>query len=45
MVAKILPEVTPPTDPWVRSKDQNSTFSEHGHAAYQIKEKHECEEL
>ena len=24
------------------SKVQNSTFSEHGHVAYQIKENHEC---
>ena len=24
------------------SKDQDSTFSEHGHAAYQSKENHEC---
>ena len=32
--------------PWmdlgVGSKGQNSTFSEHGHVAYQIKENHEC---
>ena len=26
----------------LRSKGQNSTFPEHGHVAYQIKEKHEC---
>ena len=29
----------------VGSKDQNSTFSEHGHVAYQIKENHECNNM
>ena len=32
--------------PWVNlgvgSEGQSSTFSEHGHVAYQIKENHEC---
>ena len=27
------------------SKVQNSTFSEHGHVAYQIKEKHKCSSM
>ena len=27
------------------SKVQNSTFSEHGHVAYQIKENHECSNM
>ena len=27
------------------SKDQNSTFSEHGHVAYQIKDNHECSNM
>ena len=44
MVAKILP-VDTPTDPGVSSKDKNSTSSEHGHAAYQIKGNHECKDL
>ena len=43
MVANILPADTPPpttTGGWV-SKDQNSTFSEHDHVAYQIKGNHQ----
>ena len=44
MEAKILPVHTP-TVPGVRSKDQNSTFSEHCHAAYQIKGNLEYKEL
>ena len=33
----------PPPQPWgMGSIGQNLTFSEHGHVAYQIKEKHEC---
>ena len=32
----------PPSDPGVGSKGQNSTFSQHGHVAYQIKGNHEC---
>ena len=27
------------------SKDQNPTFSEHGHVAYQIKDNHECSNM
>ena len=27
------------------SKGQNSTFSEHGHVAYQIEENHECSNM
>ena len=27
------------------SKDQNSTISEHGHVAYQIKDNHECSNM
>ena len=47
MVANILPEdphTPPPPHPPVlgmRSIGQNSTFSEHGHVAYQIKRNHE----
>ena len=39
MVANILASdpPPPPPDPGVGSKGQNSTFSEHGHVAYQIK--------
>ena len=29
----------------VGSKGQNSTFSEHGHVAYQIKENNECSNM
>ena len=29
----------------MESKGQNSTFSEHGHVAYQIKGSHECSSL
>ena len=37
--ANILPTTSPSTTPTlgVGSKGQNSTFSEHGHVAYQIK--------
>ena len=42
MVANILPAdpPTPPPDPrpWRWVNNQNSTFSEHGHIAYQIKD-------
>ena len=31
--------------PWVGSKGQNSTFSEHGHVAYQIKWNHGCSNM
>ena len=41
MVANILPADIPTPWPW-GSKGQNSTFSEHGHVAYQIKENHKC---
>ena len=45
MVAHILP--ADPTPPTLRmgSDGQNSTFSEHGHVAYQIKEDHECSNM
>ena len=33
----VLRPPTPTLDPWVWSKGQNSTFSEHCHVAYQIK--------
>ena len=39
-----LPPPPPPPPPGpldMGSKDQNSTFSEHGHVAYQIKGNHE----
>ena len=34
----------PPTSPtlWMGSVGQNSTFAEHGHVTYQIKENQEC---
>ena len=36
----------PPPDPRGRgSKGQNSTFSEHGQVAYQIKGNHECRNM
>ena len=35
----------PPPDLGMGSKVQNSTFSEHGHVAYQIKENHECSNM
>ena len=34
-----------PRDLGMGSKVQNSTFSEHGHVAYQIKENHECSNM
>ena len=34
-----------PRDLGVGSKVQNSTFSEHGHVAYQIKENHKCSNM
>ena len=34
-----------PWDLGMGSKVQNSTFSEHGHVAYQLKEKHECSNM
>ena len=34
-------QTPPPHPPW-GSKGQNSTFSEHGHAAYQIISNHQC---
>ena len=40
-VANICPEMpTPSPRPW--GWGQNSTFSEHGHVAYQNKKNHEC---
>ena len=44
MVANILPIDASP-DPRVVSKGQNSTFSEHGHVAYQIKGNDECSNM
>ena len=35
----------PLPDPPVESKGQNSTFSEHGVCAYQVKENHECSNM
>ena len=37
MVANILPAAPPPHHLTLGSKDQNSTFSEHGHTAFQSK--------
>ena len=47
MVTNILPVDPPPrpSDLGVGSKGQNSTFSEHGHVAYQIKGNHECSNM
>ena len=36
---------TPPPLAWMGSNGQNSTFSEHGHVAYQIKWNRECSTL
>ena len=44
MIANILPADLPQTQ-GVGSKGQNSTFSEHGHNAYQIKWNHECSKM
>ena len=33
---------TPSPVLWMRSEGQNSTFSEHGHVTFQIKENQEC---
>ena len=35
----------PPTTLGIGSVGQNSTFSEHGHVAYQIKENQECSNM
>ena len=44
MVAYILPaDPTPPL--WVGVKRSNSSFSEHGHVANQIKGNHECSNI
>ena len=48
MVANILladPYPPPPPDPRVGSIDLNSTFSEHGLVAYQIKENHKLKRI
>ena len=37
MVTNILPIAPSPSDPGMGSKGLTSTFSEHGHVAYQIK--------
>ena len=42
--SKCLPSVPPP-DPRGGVKRSNSTFSEHGHVAYQIKWNHECSNM
>ena len=46
MVANIFPQ-TPSHPPTlgIGSIDHNSTFSEHGHVAYQIKTNHECSNM
>ena len=41
MVANILPQTLLPPR-LLGSRDQNATFSEHGHVAYQIKWNNEC---
>ena len=47
MVVNISPADSPPPPATlgVESEGQNSTFSKHGHASYQIKGKHECSNL
>ena len=46
MVANCLPAAPPPPPLLPEgSKDQNSTFSEHGQVAYQIIENHECSSM
>ena len=45
MVANILPSDPTLSTLGVGSKGRNSTFSEHGHVAYQIKGNHECSNL
>ena len=49
MVANILPAdpyPTTPPRPWgLESLDQSSTFSEHGHVIYQIKDNHKCSNM
>ena len=45
MVANILPKDPPNTTLGMGSVDQNLTFSEHGHVAYQIKENHKCSHM
>ena len=46
MVANILSVDPYPTHPkTMGSKGQNSTFSQHGHVAYQIKDNHECSKV
>ena len=40
----IFSQIPPPPRPQ-GSKDQNSTFSEHGHVAYQIKGNHKCSNM
>ena len=44
MVANILHAEPPPSrpNPGVESKGQNSSFSEHGHVAFQIKGNDAC---
>ena len=44
MVANILP-AEPRPDVGMGSIGQNSTFSEHGHIAYQIKGNHQCSNM
>ena len=44
MVANILPK-DPLTRPWGWAKGQNSTFTEHGHLAYQAKGNGECNNM
>ena len=41
MVANVLPADPPPLTKGMGPEGKNSTFSEHGHVAYQIKENHE----
>ena len=43
MVVNVLPaDPLPPPPPFTNPKGQNSTFSEYGHVADQIKGNHKC---
>ena len=45
MAANILPTDPHPLTLWLESKCQYTTFSEHGHGAYQFKGNHKCSNI
>ena len=45
MVTNVLPADTSPTTRGDGLRGQKSTFSEHGHVAYQVKGNHECSNM